>query len=184
MKKTALTLLLSIVGASSAFAATGDTSDGRVTFSGFVPGFVSNGGFIVTGSGGSINATDFKGSLQVEQSGKFTTLSPVRLEGHLWTDEDTDGTNETVGALQAADWVVTGVQVLNVGFEGIADTIYVKDDIGGTEIQASSIGAGSALASGVDTLDISVRNETEVTDLATIAGQDLQVAVDILATSN
>lgn len=37
MKKTALTLLLSIVGASSAFAATGDTSDGRVTFSGFVP---------------------------------------------------------------------------------------------------------------------------------------------------
>ncbi|HHG3515615.1 hypothetical protein ACSTLL_21920 [Vibrio parahaemolyticus] len=179
MKKTALTLLLSIVGASSAFAATGDTSDGRVTFSGFVPGFVSNGGFIVTGSGGSINATDFKGSLQVEQSGKFTTLSPVRLEGHLWTDE-----TETVGALQAADWVVTGVQVLNVGFEGIADTIYVKDDISGTEIQASSIGAGSALASGVDTLDISVRNETEVADLDTIAGQDLQVAVDILATSN
>ena len=184
MKKTALTLLLSIVGASSAFAATGDTSDGRVTFSGFVPGFVSNGGFIVTGSGGSINANDFKGSLQVTRSGTFTTLSPVRLEGRSWTDVDGDGTNETVGNLQEADWVVVGVQVLNTGFDGIADSIYVKDEIGCTEIQASSIGAGTALASGADTLNISVRNETEVADIDTIAGQDLQIAVDIVATSN
>ncbi|MBE3897541.1 hypothetical protein [Vibrio parahaemolyticus] len=184
MKKTALVLMLSMIAGSGAYAATGDTSTGRVTFSGYVPGFVANGGFIVTGQGGSLAPNDFVGTLSVMGDGTFTTLSPVRLEGHLWTDSDSDGTNDKVGDLQAADWTVTGVHVLNVGFESIADSIVVKDGVSGTEVSASNIGAGVALASAAQVVDVSIKNSSAIEDVESIAGEDLQVAVDILATSN
>ncbi|MFH0287189.1 hypothetical protein ACGRSR_06000 [Vibrio owensii] len=132
MKKT--TFLLMMLVASSTYASTGDTSSGRVTFSGYVPGFVSNGGFIVTGQGGSLAANDFSAALNILSDGTFTTLSPVVLEGHSWESDD------TIGELQDADWTVTGVQVLNTGFESIADAIVVKDAVSGNEVTAADIG--------------------------------------------
>ncbi len=179
MRKAALVLLLSIVNTPNLLAATGDTSDGRVTYSGYVPGFVANDGFIVTGKGGSLDPNDFSGALSIQGDGTFTTLTPVRLEGRAWNDSTSE-----VGALQAADWQVTGVQVLNVAFGEVADKIEVKDAISGTTVVASSIGAGATLADTSDSVEISISNTTAVTDSQSIAGEDLQIAVDIIATSN
>lgn len=159
----------------TAQAETGDTANGRVVFSGYVPGFVANGGFTVTGIGGG---DDLSGGLTINADGTFASTSSVVVEGRAY-DSETD----EVGDLQVADWEVNSVDVSLAGASEIKSDITVTDTLTATEL-ASTDFSTTKLAEGVDTVSISVENKTAVSDPSAIAGQDLQVAVNLLATSN
>lgn len=183
MKKITLPLVISALVATSAFAATGDTSTGTVTFGGYVPGFVANDGFIVTGLGGDQSPDAYSGALNINADGTFVAMAPVTLEGHLYEDTDSDAIPDSVGALQAADWEVANVNVYNASFNEVAGDVTVTDKISGTTLTASEF-ATTALSSGAEKINLTIANTKAVADPSAIAGQELTIGVDILATSN
>lgn len=174
MKKLTLITLLSAITAVPAFAAPGDTSTGAATFTGFVPGFVSNGSVLVTGAGGNTDSASYTGTLLVNSDGTFETTKPVVLEAH-----DYDGT--TVGALTAANWTVSQVTVLPAAMNEIQPNIVVGDKITATELTATDYLAATQLSAG-DTVQLYVSNPTAHSTPDDIVGTEVSVNVDMVAT--
>ncbi|OEF01462.1 hypothetical protein [Vibrio crassostreae] len=174
MKKLTLITLLSAITVVPAFAAPGDTSIGSAVFSGFVPGFVSNGDIIVTGAGGSEDATSFVGTLQVNSDGTFATTKPVVLEAHDYTDA-------LLGALTPANWTVSQVNVLPASMGEVQPNIVVGDNLTGTELTSADYLASTLLSPG-DTIQLYVANDTAHSTPDDIAGTEVIVNVDMIAT--
>ncbi len=174
MKKLTLIILVSAITAVPTFAASGDTSSGAAVFSGFVPGFVSNGEILVTGAGGNVDSASYVGTLQVNADGTFATTKPVVLEAHAY-----DGT--TVGALTAANWTVSQINVLPASMAEIQSNIVVGDSITAVELTATEYLASSQLSAG-ETIQVYVANDTAHSKPDDIAGTEVIVNVDMLAT--
>lgn len=174
MKKLTLITLLSAITAVPAFAAPGDTSTGSAVFSGFVPGFVANGDILVTGAGGNQDSASFAGTLQVNADGTFATTKPVVLEAH-------DYTGAVLGALTPANWTVSQVSVLPAAMTEIQSNIVVGDKVSTTELTEAEVLAATQLSSG-DTIQLYVANDTAHSTPDTIAGTEVIVNVDMIAT--
>lgn len=176
MKKLTLITLLSAITAVPTFAATGDTSTGSAVFSGFVPGFVANGAILVTGAGGNTDSASYTGTLQVNADGTFATTKPVVLEAHAY-----DGLTEEVGALTPANWTVSQVNVLPAAMAEIQSNVVVGDSLSATELTAADYLASTQLSAG-DTIQLYVANDTAHSTPDDIAGTELIVNVDMIAT--
>ncbi|MDN3628745.1 hypothetical protein [Vibrio lentus] len=174
MKKLTLITLLSAITAVPAFAATGDTSTGAATFSGFVPGFVANGEILVTGAGGNTDSASYIGTLQVNADGTFETTKPVVLEAHAY-----DGS--TVGALTSANWTVSQVNVLPAAMAEILPSIKVGDQVSTMELDQAQVQSATQLASG-ETIQLYVANDIAHSTPDDIAGTEIIVNVDMIAT--
>ncbi len=174
VKKLTLITLLSVITSVPAFAAPGDTSTGSAVFSGFVPGFVSNGDILVTGAGGSEDSASFVGTLQVNADGTFETTKPVVLEAH-------DYTGAVLGALTPANWTVSQVNVLPASMGEVQPNIVVGDNLSGTELTATEYLASTQLSAD-DTIHLYVANDVAHLTPDSIAGTEVIVNVDMIAT--
>ncbi|CAH6844745.1 conserved exported hypothetical protein [Vibrio chagasii] len=174
MKKLTLIALVSAVTAAPTFAATGDTSTGSAVFSGFVPGFVSNGEIIVTGDGGTQDTAAFTGTLQVNNDGTFATTKPIVLEAH-------DYTGGTIGADIPANWTVSQVNVLPAAMAELQPNIVVGDKLATTELTAPEYLAATPLSSD-PRIQLYVANAIPHSDPDSIVGTEVIVNVDMIAT--
>ena len=174
MKKLTLITLLSAITAVPAFAAPGDTSTGSAVFSGFVPGFVANGDILVTGAGGNQDSASYTGTLQVNADGTFATTKPVVLEAH-------DYTGAVLGALTPANWTVSQVSVLPAAMNEIQSSVVVGDKVSATELTQTEVLASTQLAAG-DTIQLYVANDVAHSTPDSIAGSEVIVNVDMVAT--
>lgn len=174
MKKLTLITLLSAITAVPTFAATGDTSTGSAVFSGFVPGFVANGDILVTGAGGNVDSASYVGTLQVNADGTFATTKPVVLEAHEYP-------GAVLGALTPAIWTVSQVNVLPASMAEIQSNVVVGDSLSATELTAADYLASTQLSAG-DTIQLYVANDTAHSTPDDIAGTEVIVNVDMIAT--
>ncbi|MCK8083998.1 hypothetical protein [Vibrio sp. 1CM8B] len=173
MKKLILITLLSTIATAPTFAASGDTSVGSVVFSGFVPGFVSNGDIIITGAGGNTDLTAYTGSLLINADGTFSS-SPIVLETHSYT-------SDTVGDLTEANWTVSQVMIAPATMSEVQPNIVVGDRISTKELTATEYLASEQL-SGSHTIQLYVSNNTPHSNADDIAGSEVSVNVDLVAT--
>ncbi|MGR5335310.1 hypothetical protein ACPV5I_07790 [Vibrio gigantis] len=173
MKKLTLITLLSAIAAAPTFAASGDTSTGAVVFSGFVPGFVANGDVIITGAGGNMDSAAYTGSLLVNNDGTFSS-TPVVLEAR-------DYTGATVGNLTTANWTVSQVMVIPAAMSEVQPNIVVGDRVSATELTATDYLSSTQLAAG-ETIQLYVSNNTAHSTPDDIAGTEVSVNVDLVAT--
>ncbi|WP_394141847.1 hypothetical protein [Vibrio chagasii] len=174
MKKLTIITLLTAITAAPAFALPGETSSGSTVFSGFVPGFVSNGDILVTGAGGNQDSASYTGTLQVLKDGTFATTKPVVLEAH-------DYTGSVLGGLTPANWTVSQVSVLPAAMAEVLPNIVVDDNITGTSLTASDYLSETQLSAG-DTIQLSIANNVAHTAPDSIAGTEVIVNVDVIAT--
>lgn len=174
MKKLAYITLLSAIAAAPAFAASGDTSTGAATFTGFVPGFVANGDLLVTGAGGNQDSASYTGTLLVNSDGTFETTKPVVLEAH-------DYTGQVLGAKVPANWTVSQVAVLPAAMAETQPNVVVGDKITTKELTVTDYLAATQLSAG-DTIQLYVSNQVAHSAPDDIVGTEVSVNVDMVAT--
>ncbi|KAA8596181.1 hypothetical protein F0Z19_5076 [Vibrio cyclitrophicus] len=171
MKKLLLTSVLFAVTGTAANAA---DPDANVVFRGLVGNSIPGDTLIITGNNGAKQIAD--GVLLVNQNGTFETLTPVKIEAREYTPADTvAATAELIGEVDPkATWRVTGVTTL-FGANTSTQNTTVVTDTGSASLGDFTVGTQHATPAGE--LTLSVKNDTEVTDVDAYNAVTVSVAI-------